>query len=87
MGAHPDLPGPASLSGFQLVAYVAAPVAVPIHAGLQGNNVVLSWSGTWVLQERGTVSGGSWTDVGGATSPYTVPQPLANMMFFRLRSP
>jgi len=87
VGAHPTQPGPASLSGFQIIAYVATPAAVPLQAALQGNTVVLFWTGTWVLQQRNGLSGGSWTDVTGAASPYSVPSPLANLMFFRLRSP
>ena len=86
VATHPYQPGPASLSGFQIVANTTPPAPVPLTASLQGNNVVLSWTGSWVLQQQSALGNGQWTDIAGAASPYTVPQPLGNLAFFRLRS-
>ena len=84
---HPlGLTGPVSLSSFQLVALVVQ--AVPLNITTVGGVPVLSWTGTWILQTRASLSGGTWQDVTpAATSPYTVPTPLAQQAYFRLRSP
>jgi hypothetical protein len=81
------LTGPGSLSGFQLVANFIAPV--PLRITQQGGNIVLSWDGTWVLQQKSVLDGNpnTWSDVNGATSPYTVTGPLNGAQFYRLRSP
>jgi hypothetical protein len=52
-----------------------------LRAALSGNNVVLTFSGT--LQSAPTVNG-PWTDVVGATSPYTVT-PNQPQQFYRAR--
>jgi hypothetical protein len=87
--SHPTLTGPGSISGFQLVANVASVTPVPIAIAWQGNNLVLTWTGTWVLQHSDTPSGvpNGWHDVNGASSPYTIPQPLTTGQYYRLRSP
>jgi hypothetical protein len=82
---HPMLTGPGSLSGFQLVANTVVPV--PLVISQQGGNIVLSWTGTWVLQRTSALNPNVWTDVSGATSPYTVPTPLQAQQYYRLRSP
>jgi hypothetical protein len=68
---------------------VGSLIPVPLRMALQGGNIVLSWDGTWVLQTNSTPDGssGSWGDLSGATSPYTVPGPLGAAAFYRLRSP
>ena len=83
---HPTQPGPAGLSGFQLVSsYVAPPPALAITQ--QGNRVVLVWSGNSVLQSRGTLDNTThWADVPAAASPYPVPTPLLGQQYYRLRS-
>jgi hypothetical protein len=84
---HPILGGPASLSGFQLVANTV-PSAVSIAVTQQGGNLVLSWSGQWVLQTSATLGSASqWQDLPTAISPYMVPTPLQSHQFYRLRSP
>ena len=49
----------------------------------QGTNAVVRWTGVGVLQSAETVLG-PWTDVPGATSPYSV-ELVAPSGFFRLR--
>ena len=50
-----------------------------------GTSMVLSWDAPgWVLQQANTVLG-PYTDVTGATSPYTVNPPLGPAKFYRLR--
>jgi hypothetical protein len=53
-----------------------------VHIQLTNGLVVVSWTGAGVLQSAGTLSG-PWSDVKGATSPYTV-QP-AGTLFYRIR--
>jgi hypothetical protein len=86
--SHPTLTGPGSISGFQLVANVASVTPVPIAIAWQGGNLVLTWTGSWVLQRSDTPSGvpNGWHDVNGASSPYTIPQPLTTGQYYRLRS-
>ena len=52
-----------------------------ICAGIQGGNVVVSWSGT-TLQSSDS-PGGPWNAIIGAGKPYTAPVPLAGKKFFR----
>ena len=47
-----------------------------------GGNLVVSWTGGVALQTATSLSG-PWSDIGGATTPYTVPGPLGTMRFFR----
>ena len=49
-----------------------------------GGTITLTWPGCCALQQANQVTG-SYADVPGATSPYTVPQPLASQKFYRLR--
>jgi len=79
---HPHLGGPASLSGFQLVANVTSNPALSIsHVG---NNLVITWTGTGVLQSKRALTD-VWQDVTGASSPYTIPTPLSDQQYYRLR--
>jgi hypothetical protein len=48
-----------------------------------GNNIIITWSGTAVLQSAADVTG-PWTDVTGASSPATV-QPNGARGFYRLK--
>ncbi len=56
-----------------------------IEIQLSPPNVTLSWAGPYVLQSAASVSG-TYTDVSGATSPYSV-NASAGPQFFRLRTP
>ena len=89
VAAHPYQAGPASLSGFQLVADVAPATPVPLAIAQANGTISLTWPGTWVLQKKSLLDGNpnAWTDVGGAASPYSVPTPLSSQQFYRLRSP
>ncbi|MBE0539774.1 MAG: hypothetical protein IH623_00090 [Verrucomicrobia bacterium] len=49
-------------------------------------NVILSWEGTYVLQESPAVNG-TYTDVNGASSPYSTAVSPGNARYFRLRTP
>jgi hypothetical protein len=53
-----------------------------------GTDVVVSWPGNWVLQEKTILDGLStgWTDVPAASSPATLPAAAAET-YYRLRSP
>jgi hypothetical protein len=87
---HPSfLTGPWSLSAIQLVANVAPATPVPLQIGWQGGNLVLSWTGNWVLEKKSALDSNptGWSAVPGATSPYAVPQPLAAQQYYRLRNP
>jgi hypothetical protein len=78
---HPVLGGPASLSGFQLVANVAA--ISPLFISRSGDSLGLSWS-SGVLQSKHLLTD-PWQDVSGATSPYTIPAPLSDQQYYQLR--
>jgi hypothetical protein len=69
-----------------LVTGEVVPVAQPVLS-LQNNgtNLVLNWSGNFVLQSTTNLPD-SFIDVPSATSPFTV-NPILPMQFFRLRSP
>ncbi len=55
-----------------------------LSAARSGNNIILTWSGGFILQSASEVSG-PYSDVVGATSPYTVSMSAARG-FFRLRN-
>jgi hypothetical protein len=51
----------------------------------QNGGVTVSWTGSGTLQQTDTLTG-SWSDVPGAESPYTVPaNALASQKFYRVR--
>jgi hypothetical protein len=79
-----------ALSAAQVAAhYQAALSGPPISITRQNGDFILNWTGNWVLQEKFLLDGdpGSWADVFGATSPYTVPPGMGLERYFRLRSP
>ena len=64
---------------------VAAATPVPITITNSAGNVVLTWPGTgWTLQSSPSLAPGSFTDIPGATSPYT-NSTAVGPLFFRLR--
>lgn len=56
----------------------------PIAIKVEGNNAVLSWSGTATLQVADSVTG-PYTDVAGATSPRTVTPVAGQQKYYRLK--
>lgn len=81
---HSTYPGPATLSGFQIVSAALPPGM--LYISRQNGEVVVEWDGNRILQVAPTASG-PYSDVVGATSPYPVPTPLAAEQYFRLRNP
>jgi hypothetical protein len=63
------------------VKYAVPPVVVSIAKN--GSDVVLSWPGGGTLQQSLNL-GGTYTDVTGATSPFTT-NTLSTQLFFRVR--
>jgi hypothetical protein len=67
-----------------VAVFFLSPESVSIQIERMTNGVVLSWPAGWTLQRAGIVTG-TWSDVSGATSPYTVTTNAAPQ-FFRLRA-
>jgi hypothetical protein len=67
---------------YDLVESASTPPG-PLAIGFTGGKVIVTWPGTATLQSRDTISGGSWTIVPGATSPYSVT-PDGNERYYRL---
>ena len=63
-------------------------VATPpkLNASLNVNNVLLTWPGLGFTLQSATDITGTFTDIVGATSPYTNDIVTNPMMFFRLRN-
>jgi hypothetical protein len=59
------------------------PPLVRLDFGRQGDNLVLAWEGTAVLQSAPALAG-PWDSIAGATSPYVVT-PVSAAEFYRLR--
>lgn len=79
---------PQALSAAQIKAHYdaatsAATTPVPLTIVRNGSSVVISWTGSAVLQSAATVNG-SYTDVAGATSPATLPA-SGTAQYYRLR--
>lgn len=73
------------LSASQIAAHYSAGVygSASLTASRSGSNLILTWPlGT--LQAAPAVTG-PYTDLGTATSPYSVPLNSAAQMFYRLR--
>lgn len=76
----------------QLYRYETTPPGTPQATAIaftaQGRHLVLSWSGSWVLQSRGTLDQTTaWADVPSAASPYAAPLPSQGQQYYRLRNP
>jgi hypothetical protein len=66
-----------------------APLALSIATQLDGS-LSLSWPTGIVchLQSSSSLSGANWSDVAGATNPFSViPDPNSSGLFYRLLSP
>jgi len=72
-----------TISRFTVQVVNAAPTPAPLNIAAAGNNVTLTWTNSqFSLQAAPTVTG-TYTNIPGATSPYTVPTSGA-ARFFRL---
>ncbi len=64
--------------------YTLAPAVLgPLSISRAGSQITISWSGSGILQESGSLSPGSWTNVPGGASPY-VFQAGPSPQFYRL---
>ena len=59
------------------------PVSRVAARPVPGNRVAVTWEGTGTLQAKGSLNGGTWTNVPAATSPYVSPASQGSL-FFRL---
>jgi hypothetical protein len=76
---------PARARFFRLRSSAVSP-GPTLTASLAGRNaVVITWTGSYVLQSA-LRAGGPYQDVTGASSPYTNGLPAAPARFFRLRN-
>jgi hypothetical protein len=57
----------------------------PLTISRNGNSTVITWSGAAKLQSATSITG-PWSDVTGATSPYTVPPSSGDIRFYRTSS-
>jgi methionine-rich copper-binding protein CopC len=67
---------------YTLVESVSPPG--PLSIGYSEGKVQVLWTGPGTLEASGSLSSQTWTNVPGATSPYTVATP-EGQLFFRLR--
>lgn len=74
----PNTPGSIKVY-YQLPSTVSA-----LHIALSGSNVVITWTGSGVLQSATSVTGPYTTVAGSPTSPYTVPLSSNQQQYFRL---
>ena len=90
VSTSPTLAGPGNITDFTQVP-LEAPMALAISdtltisATVSGGSAVLRWSSEGTLQTATAVKG-PWTDVAGATSPYSISKTNAPG-FFRVRLP
>jgi hypothetical protein len=61
----------------------ALPLGKLSIAALSGNQAAVAWDPPGILQESGSLAGGSWTNLPSATSPYVIPA-SGKTQFFRL---
>jgi hypothetical protein len=62
---------------------LAGPQAGPLSIAQIGNQLMILWSGPGFLQASSSLASGSWTNVPGASSPYSTQAGMAQQ-FFRL---
>jgi hypothetical protein len=65
------------------IPYILAPQIGPLFISLFGDQVTMTWSGSGALQVSSSLADSSWTNVAGATSPYTIQTGMAQQ-FYRL---
>ena len=76
---------PLARTRFFRLRNLAVSVGPTLTAARAGRNVVITWTGSHVLQSALSATG-PYRDVTGASSPYTNSPPLARAQFFRLRN-
>jgi hypothetical protein len=76
-------PGGLTSRSLEVPVYFISPQPVRIEFQTTTNGLILNWPSGWTLQSASSVLG-PWSDVPGATSPYTVIAASAQK-FFRLR--
>lgn len=59
------------------------PVSRLAASPVPGNRVAVIWEGTGILQAKGSLTSGTWTNVPAATSPYPIPT-SGGQLYFRL---
>jgi hypothetical protein len=70
-----------------IAAYVplnAIAASPKIQIARTGNQIVITWQNGTTLQQADTING-QWSDVTGATSPYTIPTPTGASKFYRIK--
>jgi hypothetical protein len=70
------------LDNIRLTTTLEAPPSTDtINIAVSGGNLVITYTGT--LQSSLTMGTGSWQNVAGASSPYTIPLPTSGALYFR----
>lgn len=62
----------------------ALPGAPVLATSFDGSNLTLNWSGNYYLQYTTNLTAGAWTDVMGATAPFTATVSVYPSAYFRL---
>jgi hypothetical protein len=77
---------PAGSGDWDFMVFVPATAQGPkfTNVKLSGGTVTMEWTGGGTLQSAASVSG-PWTDVAGASSPYSADTTAASMTFYRIR--
>ncbi|MFN7141817.1 MAG: Ig domain-containing protein, partial [Limisphaerales bacterium] len=75
--------GMTSTASFNVEVSDAVVPPGPISISRSGNNVVLTWSGNFILQSAPEVTG-PWTDIGGSSGQSITPS--SQRVFYRLRN-
>jgi hypothetical protein len=73
-----------ALRAFRTAAGGGGETGPRITVSRNANSLVLSWTGSGVLETRTTLGSGSWTPVPNATNPQSIPM-TGNSAFFRVR--
>jgi hypothetical protein len=77
---------PAGAGDWDFMVFVPATAQGPTITGVQlsGTNLIITWTGGGTLQSATSVIG-PWSDVAGASSPYSADTTAASMTFYRIR--
>ena len=80
-----DALGGVSSSVISINVTNAAPSPIPVTAVLSGQNIVLTWGNSVFGLQSATNLTGPWSDISGATSPFTNLTTTNAVRFFRLK--